>query len=260
MANKTPNNIQGETTAPALRSSISTHVTGQAAVEPTLVVFCKRPRLYQGKQRLVETISAEQALIVADALLVCAIEDSQAWQGPVIIACSDESDVQWAQTLNNNAQVVLQLPKGLSGNLGRRLNHVDKTLRNLGHQNIVVIGTDAPALNAEHYLAVINSLNEHDIVLSHADDGGVAIMANSKPWPNINDLPWSSEHLSQALAQACKTDGLRVDYTLPSYDIDYVADLEKLSIDLKDDPRPARQALLKTIHSLFITSGVISHA
>lgn len=227
---------------------------------PTLVVFCKRPKIGQGKQRLAEAISPEHTSIIAQALLACAIEDSLAWQGPVVIACSDDNDIEWAQDLNKNAQVLTQLPSGLSGNLGQRLNYVDRVLRSLGHQNIITIGTDAPALTQSHYTAVIDSLNEHDIVLSHADDGGVVIMANSKPWPNIIDLPWSTDELSQALSGACVANELSVDYTKPCYDIDYIADIEKLMIDLKDDPRPARQALLVTINQLFVTSGVISHA
>lgn len=219
---------------------------------PTLVVFCKRPKLHQGKQRLAEVIEPQRVLVVAEALLACAIEDTKAWQGQVVIACADENDMQWAQTLNEHAQVIAQLPSGLSGNLGQRLNYVDQTLRTLGHKQLVFIGTDAPALNHEHYLAVVNALNTHDIVLSHADDGGVVIMANNQSWPNIVDLPWSSEHLSQALAKKCLSQNLSVDYTLPSYDIDYVKDIEKLIIDLRDDPRPARQALLGIIQSLFM--------
>ena len=235
---------------------------------PTLVVFCKRPKLNQGKQRLVEATSAEHALIVAQGLLACAIEDTKAWQGPVIIACSEESDIQWAQALNTKAKVIAQLPlkvnselKGqLSGNLGQRLNHVDQTLRALGHQKIIIIGTDAPILNNTHYQAAITALNKNDVVLSHADDGGVVIMANSTPWPNISMLPWSTEHLSQALANACCDKGLSVHYSTPGYDIDYVADIEKLSIDLINDHRPARQALLVTINQLFVSSGTKNHA
>lgn len=227
---------------------------------PTLVVFCKRPKIGQGKQRLAEAISPEKTSIIAQSLLACAIEDSLAWQGLVVIACSDENDVEWAQSLNEKAQVITQLPAGLSGNLGQRLNYVDRVLRTLGHQKIITIGTDAPALNHSHYMAVIDSLNEHDIVLSHADDGGVVIMANNKSWPNIIDLPWSTDELSQALSAVCIDNDLSVEYSKPCYDIDYITDIEKLMVDLKDDPRPARQALLGTINQLFVTSGVISHA
>lgn len=227
---------------------------------PTLVLFCKRPKLHQGKQRIAETISAEKTLIVAQALLDCAIEDSHAWRGPVVIACSDEGDVEWAQSLNKNAQIMTQLPSGISGNLGQRLNYVDHVLRVFGHQKIITIGTDAPMLTPLHFSEAARALNKYDIVLSQADDGGVVIMANKSPWPNIIDLPWSTENLSQALAQACKSSELDVHYMIPGYDIDYVADIKKLLNHLKNDQRPARKKLLTTLNQLFISSGVINHA
>lgn len=227
---------------------------------PTLVVFCKRPKLNQGKQRLVEAISPKKTLIIAKGLLACAIEDAKAWPGPVVIACSDERDVQWAQSLNNNAQVITQLPNGLTGNLGQRINYVDNVLRALGHQNIVIIGTDAPMLNDFHYQAVIDALNNHEVVLSHADDGGVVMMANSVPWPNLIDLPWSTQQLSHALAQTCREKELSVHYSTPCYDIDYFADIEKLAVDLALDYRPARKALLTTINQLFVSEGTKIYA
>lgn len=229
-------------------------------IHPTLVVFCKRPKLNQGKQRLVEAMSAEYAWVIAKALLACAIEDTKAWQGPVVIACSIESDIEWAKSLNNQAQVITQLPEGLTGNLGERLNYVDQALRSLGHQQLVIIGTDAPMLNNSHYQTVIASINEQDIVLSHADDGGVVIMANSSPWPNIAELPWSTEHLSQALADICRDNNLSVHYAKSGYDIDYISDIKKLAVDLIHDHRPARKSLLVIINQLIISLGATSHA
>jgi len=228
--------------------------------EPTLVLFCKRPKLNQGKQRLAEDSTAESALKIAQALLACAIEDANAWQGPVVIACSSNNDIEWAQSLANNIQVITQLPAGKSGNLGERLNYVDRQLRAQGHQQLVIIGTDAPILDNEHFQAAIIALQSHDIALSHADDGGVVIMANKTPWPVLTDLPWSTNELSQSLLLHCQQQKLTVQYSLPGYDVDYITDLKKLFIDLQTDLRPARQALLQTINEFFAIPEVISHA
>ena len=230
---------------------------------PTLVVFCKKPELHQGKQRLVKNISAEKALTIAQALLACAIEDSENWPGPVVIACSDANDLLWTQSLLESAQAIPQLPhNGLnkSNNLGERLNYVDKTLRKLGHQELVFIGTDAPILNEVHYQSVISALNHHDIVLSAADDGGVTIMANKIPWPILAELPWSTDKLSSSLSCLCQQNNLNVNYILPSYDIDYTADLKKLLIDLQTDNRPKRKRLLKEIKQLTLDTGLKTHA
>jgi len=230
------------------------------------VIFCKRPKLHQGKQRLVQTTAAQQglspedALTIANSLLNCALEDANAWQGRVVLACSSDSDIDWAQALLPQALVIAQLPPASDGNLGQRLNHVDQQLRLLGHQQTVVIGTDAPMLTTAHFQDVLVTLQQHDIALSDADDGGVVIMANRCPWPNITELPWSTEQLSTALAQSCIQQGLTVGLAMPGYDIDHVVDLKRLASELNHDKRPARQHLLTTIDQILVSSGVTNHA
>lgn len=225
--------------------------TEDSAKFPTLVLFCKRPLLNQGKQRLAQDSNAEIALAIARDLLACAIEDANFWQGPVVIACSNDNDIEWAQGLVKKCDVIAQLPKGDTGNLGERLNYVDSQLRAQGHKELVIIGTDSPILNAVYFQSIIETLKDSDVALSHADDGGVIIMANKKPWPIITDLPWSTDQLSFELSQLCQQQGLTVNYAIAGYDIDHASDLKKLIVDLNDDQRPARQALLATVNTYF---------
>lgn len=232
--------------------------------KPSLVIFCKRPKLNQGKQRLAEDSSAQSALTIAKALLDCALEDARNWQGPVVLACSNNDDMEWAKSLNLNALIIAQLPLNKAGNLGDRLNFIDNELRKLGHQQLVFIGTDAPILNEQHYSEIEHALKSNDIALSQADDGGVVIMANKTPWPNLTHLPWSTDKLSLSLSQLCKESHLTVSYTMAGYDIDYMADIKKLLIDLQSDTRPARQALLatikQTINDLTLLPKATTHA
>ena len=244
------------------------NIKSSAHIPPTLVIFCKKPKMNQGKQRLAYSIGAEKACQIAEQLLACAIEDAAAWQGSVVIACAHKSDLLWAQSLLPDATVIPQYSSSTllnchqtePDNLGHRLNYVDCQLRLLGHKQLVFIGTDAPLLNSTHYQTVLSSLKEHDIVLSNASDGGVTIMANSVPWPSLTTLPWSTHNLSEQLAKLCQKNKQSVFYIASSYDIDFIDDLEKLSIDLVNDNRPARQALLSLIQQLDLFSGNNKHA
>lgn len=206
----------------------------------TLLIFCKQPRLNHGKQRLAANIGAEPAFSIAKALLECALEDAKAWPGSVVISPSHSDQLGWAQSLLPTAFVVPQ-PEG---NLGDRIKAVDAALREQGHDRLIIIGTDAPVLNQQYLLTTSKQLRESDVVMSAASDGGVTIMASSKSWPDIADLPWSTERLNESLYSKCKSAGLKVSYVDPSYDIDHEQDLHKLIIDLADDHRPARQRLL----------------
>ncbi|MCL1077741.1 DUF2064 domain-containing protein [Parashewanella spongiae] len=231
-------------------------------VLPTLVIFCKRPKLHQGKQRLAEDTSPEITLRIAESLLACVIEDAEHWQGNVVVACSSKNDIKWAKSKFSNARVISQTPFETSEsifNLGERLNYVDDKLRSQGHQQLIMIGTDAPILNQTHFDEVVTALTFNDIALSHADDGGVVIMANNLYWPDLSALPWSTNILSDSLAQLCSVKELNVRYTLSGYDIDYVSDLKKVFIDLQTDNRTARKALVSLIDELFHFSGKVSH-
>ncbi len=213
----------------------------------TLLIFCKQPKLNQGKQRIAATMGAEAALQIAHALLGCALEDARSWPGNVVLSPSTQLDVDWARSLISEVQVIAQ-PEG---NLGERLRVVDQQLREAGHKNVVIIGTDAPILSSAYYETAISALAHSDIVFSAASDGGVTIMASKSGWPEMQELPWSTEKLNEALYQCCKNENLSVSYIQPSYDIDHEPDLKKLMVDLKDDPRPARQALLQLVESIF---------
>jgi len=211
----------------------------------TLLIFCKQPRIGQGKQRIAASLGAETAFEIAKALLQCALEDAQAWSGRVVLSPASVDEVEWAEELLDGEHVQV-IPQPL-GNLGERINAVDRFLRQQGHQNIVTIGTDAPILTMELLSKVCQKMTDYDVVCSKADDGGVTVMASGLAWPDIEALPWSTERLAQGLEECCFESGQSVGYIEPTYDIDHEADLVRLIEDLKSDLRPARKALLQLI-------------
>jgi len=209
-----------------------------------LVVFCKRPALFEGKQRLAQTIGAEQTLAFARSFLNCALEDARQWPGPVVLSPASPDDTAWAHTLLNCDCKVLAQPLG---GLGDRLQTIDQKLRYEGHRKIVFIGTDAPALKPHQYDAARTALHHADVVLGPAADGGVTIMGARTPWPELQHLPWSTKWLGRALEAVCSQHGLTTKTISPSYDIDVATDLCRLRKDLADDHRPARRHLYQQL-------------
>lgn len=214
-----------------------------AARPPTLVLVCKRPALGYGKQRLASGIGAGPALAIAEQLLDCALEDLADWPGPAVIAPDRAEAATWASTRAPHATCLTQA----SGNLGERLNALDRSLRRLGHRQLAFIGSDAPALTASDYQRVRQALAEQDTVLLAARDGGVVLMASNRPWPDLTGLPWSSAGLGEALANACRAAGHSLVVCGESFDIDEQADLAVALCALADDPRPTRRRLLQTL-------------
>ncbi|MBV2132654.1 DUF2064 domain-containing protein [Pseudomonas sp. MAP12] len=213
---------------------------------PTLVLLCKRPAPGHGKQRLAASLGAEAACAVAQALLDCALEDLAHWPGPRVLAPDRPADGDWARRQAAATGCLVQPP----GNLGERLNALDRRLRAAGHRQLIFIGSDAPALGAQHYHAVSAALQVHDAVLLAARDGGVVLLAAGRPWPDLAALPWSTPRLGAALAAACRDAGWRVGLCGESFDIDREADLAWAQRELAADPRPARRRLLACLAAL----------
>lgn len=212
-----------------------------SSAPPTLIVFCKRPQPGRGKQRISAAIGAALAEQLTGLLLDTALEDAAGWPGPVVISPADQGDRSWAEQLPGKHTVRPQS----DGNLGQRLNDMDRQLRSDGSHSLIYIGSDAPLIDAAYLDAAQAALGSADIVLGPAEDGGVVLMGNRKPWPELAALPWSGQNLGKELELNCVAGGLTLEYLDQRNDIDFAHDLPRLYADLAGDPRPARRRLRK---------------
>lgn len=206
----------------------------------TLVLLCKRPAPGHGKQRLAATLGSDAAWRVARLLLHCALEDLASWDGPVVIAPDKPVDVDWATSLLSRDVTVVPQP---SGNLGQRINKLDLLLRSRGHQQLLWIGSDCPALMPHHLHWARDTLGEQDIALLPASDGGVVLMANRHPWPALEMLPWSQENFARQLETVCRQHNFGVRFGEQLSDIDSEQDLLLWQHSQQVDARLARQLL-----------------
>jgi len=207
-----------------------------------LVLFCRRPAAGIGKQRLARSLGKETAAQAARLLLGAALEDLHDWPGPVVLAPASAADYEWATgLLDRPGQVLAQPP----GNLGERLNGIDRSLRANGAQKILYIGSDSPGLDAPYYAAARQALQNADVVLGPAADGGVTLMGARAAWPDLSGLPWSTARLGTALAELCVLEGWTLATLDTRHDVDHETDLHQLASGLRQDERPARQALLQ---------------
>jgi hypothetical protein len=211
--------------------------------EAALVLVCKRPASGIGKQRLAASLGQETARRIAEALLACALEDARGWSGPVIIAPSHPADYAWADALLPEIRSKVGVEPQSSGNLGQRLNALDNKLRNAGLEQLVYIGSDAPALTAADYETASRTLLNYDSVLKPAADGGVVLMASRRRWPALDGLAWSTARLGADLAGCCRAAGQSVAELAHGFDVDEKDDIVRLIMALKADRRPARKAL-----------------
>ena len=218
--------------------------------ETVLVLVCKRPAPGHGKQRLAGVLGDPAAERIANLLLACALEDCESWPGPVVIAPSRPGDRAWASTLLSKAMVIPQS----GGNLGERLNVLDRVLRGRGFSRIVYMGSDAPGLTPPDFFLIREALDHHDIALAPARDGGVVLMGSRRPWPDLGRLPWSAAGLGERLSDLCRAEGLTAVLLGTGFDVDHPEDLLTVLSALEEDLRPARRAFRSLAGRLLSTA------
>lgn len=193
----------------------------------------------RSKQRLAARLGPLAARL-AEQLCNCALEDLDGWRGPICVAPAAPADAEWLRARRGSAcRSVLQC----EGNLGRRLNHVNRALWEAGHRRQVFIGIDCPALDPDYLRDAREALESHDVVLGPARDGGVVLMGARLRWPALEALDWSGPRLGRQLAELCRQRGWRVATLAPRDDIDTLDDLLRLERELANDARPARRRL-----------------
>ena len=214
-----------------------------------LTLICKKPSLGHSKQRLAKAMGSAHTLQIAQALLDCALDDLGHWQQTQIIAYENKQDLPFFSKRCPSAQFIQQG----HGNLGIRINSIDKELRESAHQQIMYIGSDCPTLTIQQLNKVEVALQTNDFVFVDSDDGGVVLMANKKPWPKLEQLPWSQPNLGSELKSACKAHG-KVETVACLSDLDTVEDIAPTAALLQNDNRASRQRLLARLHQHITTS------
>lgn len=121
--------------------------------------------------------------------------------------------------------------------LGERMKNAFAGCFESGMQKVVLIGTDCPSLEGKHIIQAFEALDQSDLVLGPAKDGGYYLIG-MKHRANFlfEGITWSSELvLSQTLALAA-AQGLQTSLLPVLEDIDTLEDWERYCFQIGDRP------------------------
>lgn len=196
-----------------------------------LIVFARAPRLGQVKTRLAASLGDEGALSIYRQMaegIWARLRQAQSQGAFSLWLCFDppESESQIRIWLKGADRYLPQA----HGNLGRRLVSAIAEAFSIGHREVSVIGTDAPATTPRRVAEAFLGLAPGRIVLGPSLDGGFYLMALSKFQPDIGSLleeiPWSSPDTLAALIGGLHDLGFGVELLPEARDIDTLEDLE----------------------------------
>lgn len=199
----------------------------------SLIVFTRLPKPGTTKTRLIPDLGAEGAAelqrrmtlqTVGRAWVVSAIQPGTR----LIIAHEGGTAREMRDWLGP-----LCFQKQPQGDLGTRLTQSVMAARSQGARKIVIIGTDCPGLTGEFLLAAFAVLDEADVVLGPAHDGGYYLIGMNEPRPCLFEaIPWSTGDVFTVTRQRASTAGLSVNSLPPLADVDEPADVADAEVAL----------------------------
>ena len=199
-------------------------MSGRTRGSCVVIVMAKAPVPGYAKTRLIPALGAVGAADLASRLLEHAVTQAQAAElGPVDLCCApDHAHIGFASQAQRAGLV---LSSQVEGDLGARMSHAfDHWLP--CSDRVLMIGTDAPAIDAALLQQAAQALEQADAVFVPALDGGYALIGLRQSAPQLfADMVWSTASVMTVTRTRLRTAGMRHTELAPVADIDEPADL-----------------------------------
>ncbi|HEY1353368.1 MAG TPA: TIGR04282 family arsenosugar biosynthesis glycosyltransferase [Ktedonobacteraceae bacterium] len=223
--------------------------------ETALVVMARYPQAGTTKTRLARILGDETTLALYRAFL---IDLAGHFAGA---AC----DLYWAYTpaevdydafirtlIPHQAQQTHSFPQQ-GGDLGERLLQAFRWTYRQGYRTTIVISSDSPHITNALIVQAEQALQDADVVLGPADDGGYYLIAMREPHDVFQMIPMSTSRVAaQTVARAGEL-GLRVRLLQSLFDVDEYPDLLRLAdlLHTRTTRAPATAAVIASLRSIY---------
>jgi uncharacterized protein len=211
-----------------------------------LVIMTKAPQPGRSKTRLVPPLSYDEAADLARALLVDQLENLARFDAArLFIAFTPEKTAGFFEGFITHGFTCFP-QRGRS--LGERMSYAFQHLFASAFQNIILIGSDLPALPLAFFDQAYGLLEKSaaDVVLGPSADGGYYLVGMNRMNAIIFDgIAWSRDNVLAQTIQKLAGIGLKHELLPEWYDIDTAHDLGRLQSE-----RSRRDVLMKNTFAL----------
>lgn len=194
--------------------------------EPVAVaILAKAPLPGLAKTRLAPALGTEGAAALQARFIERTVATARAaGTGPVTLWAAPDQHHPAFQTLS--ALLGVTLARQPAGDLGARMLAALEAARGPA----LVIGTDCPALTAEHLTAAATVLRDGcDAVVIPVEDGGYALIGSRAPQPTLFDgVPWGTDNVMAETRRRLRAARLVWREPARLWDVDEPADLARM--------------------------------
>jgi rSAM/selenodomain-associated transferase 2/rSAM/selenodomain-associated transferase 1 len=229
-----------------------------------LFLFARFPTPGTVKTRLIPTLGAEGAARLARRLTEHAVAMARAARLEdgiaVTMCCTGGRRQDFRAWLGNNLHFLDQA----SGNIGERMRRAFEEAFANGASNALAVGTDLPGISTDILRHAANALNDHDVVLGPAADGGYYLIGMKRYRPELfAGINWSTEHVAQQTRAVIERLSLTLAELPQLSDVDRPEDLEPL----RDNPgfidvftgKPRLSVIILTLNEAEVLSATLKH-
>lgn len=194
-----------------------------------LIVFAKAPVAGLAKTRLIPALGPDGAARLAERLLTHTLQQALALSVDHLELCVSPTDQHPAfERARNAAPGRLHITQQGDGDLGERMHRAFSRVL-YSHARVLLIGTDAPSLNATFLGQAMQALDSYPAVFVPALDGGYALVGLTRPAPELfHAMTWSTPQVMDDTRTRAQRIGLPWFELPPVADIDEPADLVHL--------------------------------
>jgi rSAM/selenodomain-associated transferase 1 len=217
-------------------------------LDTALVFVARYPEAGKTKTRLAGAIGHDEAAGLYEAFLT---DLAQRFAG-------SNYHCHWAYTPaeRNFAAFISTLTPALAqsmhyfpqegADLGARLLSAFQWTFQQAFQKTIVVGSDSPHISLEVIEEARVALDEADVVLGPAEDGGYYLIAMRQPHDVFSGIPMSTNVVAQMTIERAQRQGLTIRLLEPLFDIDELPDLLRLAylLEANSSLAPATAAYL----------------
>ena len=154
-----------------------------------LLIFTRNPELGKAKTRLAKSVGNQTALGIYKFLLNRTKEVTQN------LTC--DKAVYYSVKVRNNDiwdTNIYQKHQQKGENLGFRMQHAFQNSFDTGYEKVMIVGSDLYDLTPNHINEAFTKLDNNDVVIGPAEDGGYYLLGMKKLQPNIfENKAWGTE-------------------------------------------------------------------
>jgi rSAM/selenodomain-associated transferase 1 len=218
----------------------------RSPLDTAFVIFAKAPIPGQVKTRLCPPLTSDEAATLHGSFVLDTLERTKTaaekLKLPIdrYLACAPSVTHVFFKIMEERQGV--KLIDQIGDDLGARMNQAFTTLFAQGYRQVLLMGTDVPTLPFGYLKQAVALLDDHDLVLGPAYDGGYYLIGLTRPNPELFvDMPWSTNQVLGRTREKAVGLGLTTALLESWRDVDTVADLQALSDACDADAKQPKQ-------------------